>query len=57
MAAKYQRMGSEDLTLGEMETAFTSRSMMTHVMHEKVQQMRRMRDEEQSRKDGGPGNG
>ena len=55
MAAKYQRMGSDDLSLGEMETAFTSRSMMAHVMHEKVEQMRRMRDEEKFHEGGGPG--
>lgn len=41
--AKYESMGSSQTSLGEVESAYTSRSMMSHVMLSKKEQMRRMR--------------
>lgn len=43
--AKYVGMGSSDISLGEVESAYTSRSMMSHVMLSKKEQMRRVRRE------------
>ena len=54
--AKYESMGSSQTSLGEVESAYTSRSMMSHVMLSKKEQMQRMRrqkggDEGQKEKD------
>ncbi len=42
--AKYRGMGSNQANLGEVESAYTSRSMMSHVMLSKSDQMRRLRE-------------
>jgi len=42
--AKYEAMGSASTSLGELESAFTSRSMMSHVMLTKKEQMRRRKE-------------
>jgi hypothetical protein len=45
--AKYQAMGSTEANLAEVESAYTSRSMLSQVMLSKKDQMRRMRRERQ----------
>jgi len=45
--AKYQSMGSTEASLAEVESAFTSQSMLSQVMLSKKEQMRRMRRGEQ----------
>jgi hypothetical protein len=40
---KYQTLGSAEASLAEVESAFTSRSMLSQVMLSKKEQMRRMR--------------
>lgn len=43
---KYQRMGSDDLSLSDVESAYTSRSVLSQVLLEKKRQMRRMKDKQ-----------
>ena len=47
--AKYQAMGSTEATLAEVESAFTSRSMLSQVMLSKKEQMRGLRDRKRPR--------
>jgi hypothetical protein len=50
---KYKGMGSDELNLGEVESAFASHTVMSKVMYEKKQQMRRMQnDRDNTEKDG-----
>ena len=46
MMAKYQSMGSAEASLAEVESAYTSRSMLSQVMLKKKEQMRRRAEEE-----------
>ena len=48
MMGKYERMGSDEVDLADVESAYTSRSMLSQVLLKKKEQMRRMRDEELS---------
>jgi hypothetical protein len=43
--AKYKGMGSDKLNLGEVESAFASHTVMSKVMYEKQQQMRRLQND------------
>ena len=46
MMEKYDAMGAEDSMLGSVESAYTSRSMLSQVMLRKKEQLRRMKEEE-----------
>ena len=46
MSEKYEDMGVRDSMLGTVESAYTSRSMLSQVMLRKKEQMRRMKEEE-----------
>jgi hypothetical protein len=46
MSEKYEDMGASDSMLGTVESAYTSRSMLSQVMLRKKEQMRRMKEEE-----------
>ena len=48
MMGKYERMGSEEVNLADVESAYTSRSMLSQVLLKKKEQMRRMEDERRS---------
>ena len=39
---KYAEMGAAELNLGEVQSAFASRGVMSRVMYEKARQMREM---------------
>ena len=45
MMEKYEDMGVEDSMLGTVESAYTSRSMLSQVMLQKKEQLRRMKEE------------
>ena len=46
-------MGSDKLNLGEVESAFTSHGVMSKVMYEKQQQMKRVRRNRDNAEEGG----
>lgn len=50
MLSKYEAMGASELKLGEVESAFASRGVMSQVVYEKQQQLKRLRDEQENRK-------